>query len=636
MAAGVRPQPITVLWTLGQTRVCGDAATRLSGRRKALALLVYLARHASRDVPRERLSRILWGDRDDSLARQSLRQVLLELRRAIGDGVEINAERVRLHRTAVELDATRFEDEVAGEQFEAAVARWHGDFLGDMDDVGAAEFLSWLEPERERLRRQLIIALSQLNADAVRRGDWTAAAQWSARWSQVVPGDEAAHRHWMHTLRMTRRSAEAAALHAAFVARWRVERDDPLAADLVQLTRQLEDDLTRHVVATGPSTVALCTPEFVGRDAELAELISAWEGVRGGSQAVVLIEGDRGIGKTRLCREFLRHVTSRRERAVVLGARSGGEHDASMTAEPFAVARELLHDLRDARGLAGAAPRALAELARVAPWVYRDFSDLPETRGTNAALVDGVGEALAAVADECPAVLFIDDVSQADAATLALVSGLAHALPRRILLVLTTRCDAPRCPELAHALSVVRGARRLKLQPLPLGAVEGMLASMIGMREEERIAVAARLWSDTGGNPFYVVELVSALADQQWLVTQGAGRWRIVAAHSTGEFPIPSSVRAAIIARLSRLGASARRIVALASALDVPFGAEQLLELSDLPPADLAKSLDELVDRRLLRHTPARPGGLEFTQQLLRRVAAHAAGSAPTATEPSA
>lgn len=622
MLVGVRPRPLNVLWTLGQTRVCGEAATRLGGRRKALALLVYLARHASRGVPRERLSRLLWGDRDESLARQSLRQVLLELRRALGAGIAIDADRVTLHHDAVELDATRFEADVAGEQFEAAAARWHGEFLADMEDVGAAAFLMWLEPERERLRRQLIIALSQLNADAVRRGDWASAQQWASRWSQVAPADENAHRHWMHALRMTRRAGEAVALHATFVARWRAEREEPLPPDLVQLKRHLEEDRVRQVVATGQSTVALCTPEFVGRDAELAELIAAWDGTRDGSHAVVLIEGDRGGGKTRLCQELLRHVTSRREHALVLRAQGAGASDANATSAPLAVAHELLHDLRDARGLAGAAPRALAELARVVPWVHRDFPDLPETRGTTVALVDGVSEALAAVADECPVLLFVDDVSQADDATRDLVNGLAQALPRRTLLIATTRCDEPRRAGFAQALFAVRGARRLKLQPLSLGAVEGMIASMISMVDDERRAVAARLLSDTGGNPFYVVELVSALADQQWLVTQGAGRWRIVPAHPVGEFPIPSSVRESILGRLARLDARARRIVDFAAGLDAPFGAERLLELSELSIEDFARSLDELVDRRLLRHTPDRPGGLEFTQQLLRRVAA--------------
>ncbi|MGQ0650291.1 MAG: ATP-binding protein [Gemmatimonadaceae bacterium] len=621
MATDVRPHSAITLWTLGQPRVCGDSAVRLCGRRKALVLVAYLARQSPRAIPRERLSRLLWGDRDDSRARQSLRQALLELRRAIGDGLEVQADRVTLHANAVELDATTFECETAAGQFEAAVARWHGDFLETMDDVGAEPFRIWLESERERLRRQLVVALTRLTADALKRGDWRAVERWASRWGQGFPLDERGHLPWMHALRMTGRITEAVSLHAAFVARWRAELNEEPSAALEQLGRQLEDDAAHRPRGRGPGAVAVFAPDLVERDAALAELHAAWDDVREGHPAIVLIEGDRGIGKTRLCQEFLRAATSRGDRMVVLRARSGGETDPAMTLEPFGIARELLQDLREARGLAGAAPRALAELARVAPWVRHDFSNLPDARGTDRALVDGVSDALAAVAEERPIVVVLDDVSDADAATQALLAGLAHVVPRRVMLLLITRCDEPRHRPLAQGLAAAR-VQRLKLQPLSLGGVDAMLASMLGMRDHERHALAVRLLSDTGGNPFYVAELVSTLADQGWLMPTGMGDWKAGDVHPDWELPIPSGVRAAILGRLAKLDAATRRIVDIASMVDSPFTPGRLLEISELSPAALTRSLDDLIDRRLFRHAPTRPGGLEFAQPLLRRAAA--------------
>ncbi|MGH7527621.1 MAG: winged helix-turn-helix domain-containing protein, partial [Gemmatimonadales bacterium] len=72
-----------LLRTLGELRVEG-AETTLSRRRKELALLAYLARQADRAVPRAELASLLWEERDDARARQSLRQALLELKRVLG------------------------------------------------------------------------------------------------------------------------------------------------------------------------------------------------------------------------------------------------------------------------------------------------------------------------------------------------------------------------------------------------------------------------------------------------------------------------------------------------------------------------------------------------------------------------
>src|SRR5881628_1218163 len=85
------------LATLGDLRLEGpDGTELLAGRRKELALLAFLVRRAPRDVTREELATLLWGERDSAHARQSLRQVLLQLRRVLGDAIDVTSERVRI------------------------------------------------------------------------------------------------------------------------------------------------------------------------------------------------------------------------------------------------------------------------------------------------------------------------------------------------------------------------------------------------------------------------------------------------------------------------------------------------------------------------------------------------------------
>ncbi|MGH7447310.1 MAG: AfsR/SARP family transcriptional regulator, partial [Longimicrobiales bacterium] len=92
------------LCTLGELRLYGAAGELLPGRRKELALLVYLVQRSPRPVRRAELIDLLWGERDEKRARHSLRQALLTFRRAIGDAVAVTADSVSVAGGTIELD----------------------------------------------------------------------------------------------------------------------------------------------------------------------------------------------------------------------------------------------------------------------------------------------------------------------------------------------------------------------------------------------------------------------------------------------------------------------------------------------------------------------------------------------------
>jgi DNA-binding SARP family transcriptional activator len=197
------------LFTLGVTRLAGGSGAPLSTRRKGLVLLAYLARRGGRPVPREELATLIWGDRASARARQSLRQALLELRRALGGGLDVGPASVTLAERAMSLDVAEFDLAIASGDFEAAVDRWCGDFLDGLDDVGAEPCRVWLESERARLRAGLSHALEQLTAQAEARGAWAVAERWAARRAELFPLDEPAHRRLVQVLRSAGRTAEA-------------------------------------------------------------------------------------------------------------------------------------------------------------------------------------------------------------------------------------------------------------------------------------------------------------------------------------------------------------------------------------------------------------------------------------------
>ena len=152
MTVPFSPPSLLVLRALGEVRLDGGSAG-LASRRKELTLLAFLARRTPAAATRAELASLLWEDRADAKARQSLRQALLDLKRALGDGLIFDGDSVRLE-AGLRLDARAFEEELARGNPAGAVEWWRGDFLAGMDDVGGERFRGWVEAEREGLRRQ--------------------------------------------------------------------------------------------------------------------------------------------------------------------------------------------------------------------------------------------------------------------------------------------------------------------------------------------------------------------------------------------------------------------------------------------------------------------------------------------------
>ncbi|HEV2146435.1 MAG TPA: BTAD domain-containing putative transcriptional regulator, partial [Longimicrobiaceae bacterium] len=229
------------LLTLGELRLLdADGALVLAGRRKELALLAYLARRSPASVPRAELATLLWGERGEERARQSLRQAVLALRNCVGDAITATPERVGIAPGTVELDAAAFEEEVASGRLETAVRRWKGDFLIAADDAGGEAYRVWVDGERAKLRRLLESALERWAAEAEVRGDWRAMAERAAHWAESFPLDVRPHASLVTALHLDGRTDEALAQHAAFAARLRLETGDEPPDDWVRLGDRIE------------------------------------------------------------------------------------------------------------------------------------------------------------------------------------------------------------------------------------------------------------------------------------------------------------------------------------------------------------------------------------------------------------
>jgi DNA-binding SARP family transcriptional activator/tetratricopeptide (TPR) repeat protein len=602
------------LRTFGALDLRDDETRLLADRRKPLALLAYLARRAPRPATRESLAALLWPTSDEALSRQSLRQTLSELRSAVGDALVSDGAMTHVTPERVTLDATLFERDVAGQRWSDATARWTGDFLAGLDDLGDDSWRSWLEGERAGLRAQLAIAFANQAKAAQARGDWAAATAVATQWRAALPADERAAVHLVNALRYGGRTVEATARYAECLTQLR----DETGAEPSPAFMQLGAELGRSDAPPSPGARALMTPDMVGRENAFAALTSAWAGARAGTGRVVVVQGDEGTGKTRLLREFVRYVRAQKQVSDVLESRAFAvERD-----HPFAALRPWVAQLAEAPGLGGSPPEVLAVLGQIAPEVREVFRHLPDADRAGD-VAEAFQRAVTDAAAERPLLLVLDDAPECDAESAKAVAALVRRPPARTLVVLSGRTDAWResrlTPDLDQASEHVE---RVELLGLREEEALAMLASIVPLDPGHATTIASKLFQASGGNPAQLVQLFTHLADRGVIAPDAEGRWSLAAPTDPGDFPLPLGLRDAFIARQEQLGANARTLLDAAAVAGPRVSSAMLESIARLSAPDYQEALGELLAHRILSAADGGRGDsgtLAFTSEASRR-----------------
>ena len=409
------------------------------------------------------------------------------------------------------------------------------------------------------------------------------------RWTVLLPLDERGHRHVVDSLRLAGRPGEARTRYAAAVARLRSELEVEPGPELRLAGVQVERAVAGTTPGHRPGSAALFTPDLVGRGPALAELAAAWASSRSGQLTAVVIEGETGIGKTRLTEEFLRTLGTGGAGVITLPLPSGGRETAARLRSRCSPAwpRHPVWELRlgRARHDGGAVPRLGARFPALA------------NSGEGLSPEDAVADILTAVAEDRPVILFVDDLELADDSVVGLLATAARRARGRILIVAGLGTDHEPASDALAALSGALGVRRLKLPPLSRGEVEALISSALVLAPNDRHTLATRLHAEGGGNPLYTIELVAALVDEGVLAVGEGGSWQL--AHTEGwRAPLPSGLRAIVARRLTRLGDEARAVAQAMAGLppDAPESAARTA--AKLSPEQFDRGRDELITRR--------------------------------------
>jgi DNA-binding CsgD family transcriptional regulator/tetratricopeptide (TPR) repeat protein len=282
-----------------------------------------------------------------------------------------------------------------------------------------------------------------------------------------------------------------------------------------------------------------------------------------GPPAVVLVEGEPGIGKSRLVQEFLARL-------------EGGRHRSMVAACPPFRRPCTLSPMVDALRQATGSPRqlGLSDLAGALRPLFPEWSaDLPpspepaeDATAARHRLFRALGELLACLQ---VTVLVVEDVHWADEATLEFLLFLGSQHSPRPSLVLTYRLEDVPSDSLLLRLSsrMPGGSAGLRLALPPLGAAE-TVRLVSSMLDGERVSAefAAFLHQHTDGVPLAVEEMVRLMHDRADLARR-RGEW---VRRSLGEIVVPATVRDGVLERSRRLGPEAQAVLAAAAVLTEP------------------------------------------------------------------
>ncbi|GAA1877910.1 LuxR family transcriptional regulator [Asanoa iriomotensis] len=330
-----------------------------------------------------------------------------------------------------------------------------------------------------------------------------------------------------------------------------------------------------------------------------------------GAPAAVLVEGEAGMGKSRLVRELLTATSPQRSGRVLVG--TCPPFRQPFTLGPVVEALTSTVDRVDGLGLS---PLAGALRPLFPEWMA-GLPPPPEPLTEPAAARHRLFRALAEVLDRLGLrVLVLEDVHWADEATLEFLLFLTARRGPKPSLVLTYRPeDVPADSSLRWLASrLPEGMARLLVQLAPLDVVEtGRLVSSMLDDEPVSGAFAAFLREHTEGLPLAIEESVRLLCDRADLVTQD-GEWL---RRALEDIAVPPSVRDAVLERVDRLSASAQEVLRAAAVLGDPVEEAILLAVCDLPESQRSQAVVEALDSRLLQEDAV--GRLSFRHALACR-----------------
>jgi len=366
---------------------------------------------------------------------------------------------------------------------------------------------------------------------------------------------------------------------------------------------------------------------FVGRESELSTLESLFDSILENQGSFVLIQGETGVGKTRLAEQFLERVEPRGPLVI----RGHGYHkDIS----PYRLFSEMLRNYfssinYDTRYLAPLLDNlTLALLEKIVPEI-EEYMPFDISRITTPPLspkeerqrfYDMLLLFFSKLSHRHPLILDIEDLHWLEPDTLELLRYLISNFRRSPILVMaTTRgCEKGSFTERwVGNLEDQRMLQRLDLSGLDQPEVKSLAEAFFDQKLTDRFF--KWLLDYTAGNPLFVNEtLRSGIEQDAFFFDPVESRWEIKEEYSQKALG-PATLQSVIERRLSGLDDSARKVLSLAAIMGERFRLDALQSLLDIGPTRMRRTVGDLIVRNLIQKTTEEEeGSYRFTHHVVR------------------
>lgn len=610
---------------------------------KVQALLAYLLLHSETPQSRQSVAYCFWPDSSDAQARTNLRQTLHQLRQRLPEAdafIQVTSKTLHWHpQASFSLDTLEFRQslnqaKLAEQQgdtlaqtrwLQQAVERYRGDLLPEC-------YEDWIIPERARFQQDAIAALEKLITQLDHNQEYDAAMQYGQRLLALDPLHEGTYRTLMRLhLRKGDRASAVRIYHQCCAMLQQELGVEPSAATrdayqylLNQETPESTEPLSSQVQAR-PPTVAVATP-LVGRSREWAQVQATWQRAIAGYAQLLLIQGEAGIGKSRLAEELLLFCESQgritaRTRCYAAEGRLA-----------YAPITDWLRILAEPMSLRTLEAVWLSELTRLLPELLAAHPDLPKAQPLTEGwqrqhFYEAIAQAFKRLLDPLdsppPLLLVIDDLQWCDQETLKWVQYfLRTASDLPVLIVGTVRSEEV---DEAHPLTgLVRSLHRdERVTEIALNRLDAeataTLAAHIAEHQLESTQARA-LFRQTEGHPLFIVEmmranLLASFAQPDSAEVREIGRGAAIAENASN---LPPKVQSVLTARLAQLSPETRQIASLAAVVGRSFTLWVLHQASGEDEERVVEALDELWQYRIISEQAG--DTYDFSHDKLREV----------------
>jgi DNA-binding SARP family transcriptional activator len=627
-------------------QLCGRLSVELEGvelvqslrGRQVPLLLAYLVLNRDRPVGREELIGALWPDDAPRSQDAAMRTLLSRLRSALGSAVVRGRDELELQLPEpawVDLEAAGIEVDRAQRALESDDARRAWALAQVPLNIASRGLLPgtqavWLEPRRRGLAEIRLQALEVIGRAGLKLGgSQLSSVERAARTLiETEPYRESGYVLLMAALEAQGNVAEGLRVFERLRSLLRDELGAAPSPEAIAANERLLNPLGMPPVTVGaaggdgeddvrakiemPVEVAShAEGRLVGRGEEMGAL-ALWR--ESGSERVMLLSGEAGIGKTRLLAETA--VRAHAAGSIVLAGRAPEEqlvpYQPFLEALGHYVFQAPLEELRLVARVWG------AELGRLIPELRRRLPELPppdpgDPETDRYRLFEAVAGLLGAISHAAPVLIVLDDLHWADRPTLLLLRHVARS-PRnpRVSILGAYRALESWSDGFDSALAGLRRERlmtNLEIRGLPEQDASELVRLKAGGTPSADFVRA--LYRETEGNPFFIEEIVRHLLDSG-VSSQEAGQSELE------RVGLPDDVRDVISRRLGRLDPATVEWLRAAAVIGRDFDSALVERVLDVDDDAFLAALEDALDAGLVREAPGDPGRYTFSHALIR------------------